>query len=117
MAAHRTTLSVLAELAEEQWGLFTRRQAEATGMAWSTLARLARSGVVERVAYGLYRLRGAPPVDHLDLRAAWLQLVPDVPAWERTPETGVVSHRSAASVLGLGHLPADTHEFTLPGRR
>jgi hypothetical protein len=29
----------------------------------------------------------------------------------------VVSHRSAAAVHGLGHLPADTHEFTLPARR
>jgi hypothetical protein len=28
-----------------------------------------------------------------------------------------VSHRSAAAVYGLGHLPADVHEFTLPGGR
>jgi hypothetical protein len=25
-----------------------------------------------------------------------------------------VWHRSAAAVYGIGHLPADTHEFTLP---
>lgn len=30
---------------------------------------------------------------------------------------GVVSHRSAAVLYGLGHLPADRHEFTLPERR
>jgi len=36
---------------------------------------------------------------------------------ERTPEQGVVSHRSAASLYGLGHLPADRHEFTIPRRR
>jgi hypothetical protein len=29
----------------------------------------------------------------------------------------VVSHRSAAAVDGLGHLPADVHHFTLPVRR
>jgi hypothetical protein len=29
----------------------------------------------------------------------------------------VVSHRSAAALYGLGHLPADIHEFTLPSRR
>jgi predicted transcriptional regulator of viral defense system len=115
--AQRTTTSVLAELAEEQWGLFTRRQADASGLAWSTLARLARGGSAERVAHGVYRLRGAPPVDHLELRAAWLQLAPDVPVWERTPMQGVVSHRSAAALLGLGHLPADVHEFVLPSRR
>jgi hypothetical protein len=28
-----------------------------------------------------------------------------------------VSHRSAASVYGLGHLPADRHEFTVPRRK
>ncbi|MFD6098488.1 type IV toxin-antitoxin system AbiEi family antitoxin domain-containing protein [Nocardiopsis flavescens] len=113
-----TTMAPLVDLAEEQWGLFTRRQAESTGMAWSTLARLAsEAATVERVAHGVYRLRGGPPPEHLELRAAWLQLSPDTPAWERPPEQGVVSHRSAAALYGLGHLPADVHEFTLPERK
>jgi hypothetical protein len=30
---------------------------------------------------------------------------------------GVVSHRSAAELYGLGHLTADQHEFTVPSRR
>ena len=111
------TIDLLADLSEEQWGLFTRRQAEATGIAWTTLSRLAASGAAERVAHGVYRLRGGPPVDHLALRAAWLQLDPDTPAWERAPDSGVVSHRSAAALYGVGHLPADVHEFTLPRRR
>ncbi len=29
----------------------------------------------------------------------------------------MVSHRSAAALYGLGHLPADRHDFTLPQRR
>lgn len=112
-----TTIESLADLAEDQWGLFTRRQAEATGMAWTTLARLAREGAAERVAHGVYRLRGTPPDDHLELRAAWLQLAPDTPVWQRTPEQGVVARRSAAAIYGLGHLPADHHQFILPSRR
>ena len=28
-----------------------------------------------------------------------------------------MSHRSSASVYGLGHLPADQHEFTVPRRK
>jgi hypothetical protein len=113
-----STLAILADLAEDQWGLFTRRQAEATGMAWTTLSRLATgNSVLERVAYGVYRFRGVPPVDNLELRAAWLQLAPDTAAWERAADTGVVSHRSAAALYKLGHLPADVHEFTLPVRR
>ena len=86
-------------------------------MAWTTLSRLTVSGAAERIAHGVYRLRGAPAVDHLALRAAWMQLEPDTPAWERGPESGVVSHRSAADVYGVGHLPADVHEFTVPRRR
>jgi hypothetical protein len=114
-----TTLHRLGRLAEDQWGLVTRRQAETlAGVAPATFARQIRDGaVLERVAHGVYRLTGAPLPDHLELRAAWLQLAPETPAWERRAEQGVVSHRSAAALYGLGHLPADRHEFTLPLRR
>ncbi|MDQ3162088.1 MAG: type IV toxin-antitoxin system AbiEi family antitoxin domain-containing protein [Actinomycetota bacterium] len=112
-----TTLETVADLAEDQWGLFTRRQAEAAGLAWTTISRLARTGGAERIAHGVYRLRGGPPAEQLDLRAAWLQLAPELAAWDRGPETGLVSHRSAAALYGIGHLPADVHEFTLPKRR
>lgn len=116
-----STLRRLAELAEDQWGLVTRRQARAAGISPATLDRLSAAdpdgGVLERVATGVYRLRGAPLPDHIDLRAAWLQLAPETPAWERVAAQGVVSHRSAARLYSLGHLPADRHEFTLPARR
>jgi hypothetical protein len=65
----------------------------------------------------VYRLRLAPVADHLELRAAYLQLDPEALAWDRTGDQGTVSHRSAAALYGLGHLPADVHEFTLPARR
>jgi predicted transcriptional regulator of viral defense system len=115
---HTPTLRALANFAEDQWGLVTRRQAEMAGIARSTFDRLVAGGsVLRRVAHGVYHLTGAPLPDHVELRAAWLQLAPDVPAWDRTVLQGVVSHRSAAALYGLGHLPADTHEFTLPVRR
>lgn len=117
VVARYPTLTRLARIAEDQWGLITRRQAERAGVSQATLQRLATTGILDRVTQGVYRLTGAPPPDHLELRAAWLQLAPDVPAWERTAEQGVVSHRSAAALYGLGHLPADRHEFTLPVRR
>ena len=108
----------LQDLAQDQWGLVTRRQMVARGIGETTLERLsAPDGVLERVATGVYRLVAAPVPDHLDLRAAWLQLAPETPAWNRTSDQGVVSHRSAASMYGLGHLPADRHEFTLPRRK
>jgi predicted transcriptional regulator of viral defense system len=111
-------LGRLAELAEDQWGLITRAQTRAAGVPPATLARLADvGGPLERIAHGVYRLRGTPVPPVLDLRVAWLQLAPDVPAWQRTRQQGVVSHRSAAAMLGLGDLPADQHEFTVPRRQ
>jgi hypothetical protein len=70
------------------------------------------------VAHGVYRVIGSPDPGHLGLRAAWLQLDPQAPAWERvrSPDVAVVSHRSAAEVYGLGDLIADTHEFSVPVR-
>ena len=71
------------------------------------------------MAHGVYRVRGAAEPDHLGLRAAWLQLDPGRPAWERLDDRdlAVVSHASAASLYGVGDLRADVHEFTMPRRR
>ncbi len=113
-----STLVRLADIAQDQWGLVTRRQAEQAGVSPRTLGRLVAEGsVLERVAQGVYRFAGAPVPDHMDLRAAWLQLAPEKRAWERTEADGVVSHRSAAALYELGHLPADRHEFTVSERR
>lgn len=112
-----STLVRLGTIAEDQWGLVTRRQAQNAGVSPATVTRLIRAGVLDPVAHGVYRLAGSPSVEHTELRAAWLQLAPETPAWNRPPAQGVVSHRSAAALYGIGDLPADTHEFTLPVRR
>ena len=111
------TLARLSELAQDQWGLVTRRQVEDSGVSQATVQRLADNKLLVRVARGVYRLAGAPEPDHVELRAAWLQLAPGISAWERTVDDGVISHRSAAALYGLGHLPADRHEFTVQARR
>ncbi len=112
-------LQRLFDVAEGQWGLCTRRQAQQAGVVASSLARLTNDGLLERVAHGVYRVRGAAEPDHLALRAAWLQLEPGVPAWARvrSPDVALVSHASAAALYGVGDLRADVHEFTLPVRR
>jgi hypothetical protein len=109
----------LSEIAEDQWGLVTRRQAQQAGVGNTSLARLTEDERLERVAHGVYRVRGAREPDHLALRAAWLQLAPETPAWARLddPDVAVVSHASAASLYGVGDLRPDVHEFTLPVRR
>jgi|SRR5271165_6150920 len=114
----KTTLKRIAEIAEEQWGLVTRRQLADAGVAPTTLERLTAPGsTLERVAHGVYHLEGAPLPDHVGLRAAWLQLAPEVPAWKRDAAECVVSHRSAAALYRIGHLPADRHEFTVQHRK
>ncbi len=114
-----SSLTRIRDLAEEQWGLVTLQQARAAGIAWRSLTRLVEAGLLERVAHGVYRIRGTAEPDHLELRAAWLQLDPARPAWRRLddPNVAVVSHTSAASLYGVGDLRADVHEFTLPQRR
>lgn len=109
----------LSEVAEGQWGLVTRRQAQEAGVGNTSIARLVDDRRLERVAHGVYRIRGAGGPDYLGLRAAWLQLAPGTPAWVRLddPNDAVVSHASAASLHRVGDLRADVHEFTLPRRR
>lgn len=111
-------LTRIRDVAEGQWGLVTLRQAEAAGLVFRALTRLVEAGLLERVARGVYRVRGAAEPDHLDLRAAWLQLDPARPAWERLDDrdVAVVSHASAASLYGVGDLRADVHDFTMEKR-
>lgn len=62
------TLGRVADIAQEQWGLVTRRQADLAGVPRTTLERLTAPGsALERVAHGVYRLMGAPIPDHQEL--------------------------------------------------
>jgi hypothetical protein len=118
MSAVEVLGRLAAEVAEDQWGLVTRAQALAAGVPRATFARLVASGALVRVAHGVYRIAGGLDPGHLELRAAWLQLDPRTPVWQRvrSQDVAVVSHRSAAELYGLGDLIADTHEFSVPER-
>jgi hypothetical protein len=59
----------------------------------------------------------APLFQTIWTRAAWLRLALAVSRWQRALDQGVVSHRTAAEMSGVGDLPADRHEFTVPTRR
>ncbi len=113
----------LADVAAEQWGLVTTAQARALGVSAQGVARLTNQGSLERMTHGVYRVSGAPPEPLDELRAAWLTLDPSRRAAERVRDIArdaapaVVSHRSAASLHGLGDLDADLHEFTTAGRK
>ncbi len=106
----------LADVAAEQWGLFTTSQARNAGATYSTLTRLEAAGAIQRVRHGVYRLTGAPPGPLDDLRAAWLAVTPD-PDANNDPPAAVVSHQSAADLHDLGTVEADRVEFTVPTRK
>lgn len=113
-------LHLIGEYAADQGGLVTSAQAKIVGVDGITLRRLVDAGLLERVTHGVYGIPPAMAAEHLIERAAWLRLAADRPGWERKPldaDGGVLSHRSAAAVHGLGDLVADTVEITVPRRR
>src|SRR5207245_11298034 len=94
------------------------RKAKGPSVSRGAITRRASDwSVLGRVGHCVYHLTGAPAPDQLALRVAWLQLAPEVPDWQRTPAQGAVSHRSAPALYGIGHLPADRHEFTVAARQ
>jgi predicted transcriptional regulator of viral defense system len=110
-------LACLAEVGEAQVGMVTTRQAELRGVHRRDLARLVDAGALERVAYGVYRVTGAPRASVVELRAAFLQLAPGVDLDRRTIVDGVVSHVSACLVHQIGLLESFRHEFSVPVSR
>jgi hypothetical protein len=110
----------VADVAAEQGGLLTTAQARAVGVSPQQIAKLARSGALEPVVHGVHRLTGTVQDRWVGLRAVWLALEPETVAGARLSREdpgGVVSHRSAAVVHGLGAVDADVHEFTVVARR
>lgn len=113
-------LRVLAEVTASQWGMVTTAQASELRVDRLTLARLAESGHLERLAHGVYRDAGAPSDQFEDLRAAWLSTEPKLRAEERIRDAAdgvVVASSSAAMLHGIGELWANRHEFVVPNRR
>ncbi|MEV3971340.1 substrate-binding domain-containing protein [Streptomyces sp. NPDC050698] len=113
-------LRALDARAAGQWGLVTTAQAKLDGVQGVQLLRLERSGTLESVGHGVYRLAACPPPEHLRIKVAWLRLDPGTPARDRRtdgPGAGIVSHTSACAVHGLGGRPDDPVELTVSSRR
>lgn len=110
---------VVAELCAGQHGLVTTGQARQSGVTPQQMKRLVDKGALERVHYGIYRMSRLPDDEHVGLRVAWFALEPATVVVDRYRQElpgGVVSHRSAAAMHGLGDLDADYREFTVKRR-
>jgi predicted transcriptional regulator of viral defense system len=101
--------TTLYGLADGQAGYFTAGQAREAGLQQVRLAQLHRSGDIERVTRGVYRLTRYPvsPLGQYMEAALWPQV-------RRPDARGVISHESALAVYGLSDAsPAKVH-VTLP---
>jgi predicted transcriptional regulator of viral defense system len=98
------TNDLLYQLAERQAGYFTTAQAAEVGVSRRTLAGRARRGDIERVRYGIYRLRRFPAHPFEDVAAACLWAGADSAA----------SHETALAIHGISDaMPASIH-ITVP---
>jgi len=107
--SHREASRRLFEVAEQQQGFFTAKQAKAAGFAENTHPYHVQVGNWTREHRGIYRLALFPPADRPDLVlwALWSR--------NRKEETeGVYSHYTALSLYELSDLnPAKLH-MTVP---
>lgn len=100
----------LAELTRPAYGVFTPRDAVSVGVSRSQVQRLKGRGEVELLLPGVYGLRAVP--DTWERRA--------VAAQRSAGRYAVLSHASAARILGLTHLRlprAPEIELTFPRKR
>lgn len=113
-------IAALADYTAGQWGLVTAAQSRAVGVGNVTLLRLVEAGLLVRVRHGVYQLTASEESAHLPEKSAWLALRPAVAGWGRPkldPDGGVLSHRSAALLHGVGELITERIEITVPRRR
>lgn len=114
----QATLTALGAIAEQRWGLVTTAQAQDAGVSRQQLSRWSSSGVLERVAQGVYRMAGAPPQQHEEVYATWLALGGATSPQTATGVSSVVAAGiTAATVHGAGDFFLDELEFVVPTRK
>jgi len=95
--------SNLSDLFAAQHGLVTVDQARQRGLSRATIARRVATGLLDRPAPGVLRLRAVPPSPEQVLLSAVLS--------SRSP--AVASHRAAAALHGLDGFPTGPVELTV----
>jgi predicted transcriptional regulator of viral defense system len=112
------TLARLGSIAERRWGLVTTAQAEDAGVSRKQLSRMASTGAIERVAQGVYRMAGAPPMEQESIYATWLALGGGTaPRTDAGVAPIVAAGITAAAVHGIGDFLLDGFDFIVPSRK
>ena len=113
-----STLVALGSIAQRRWGLFTTAQAEDAGIARKQLSRMASTGVIERVAHGVYRMAGSPTQDHEAIYATWLALAGATASRTDTGVAAIVAAGSTAAIThNIGDFFPNRYDFIVPRRK
>jgi predicted transcriptional regulator of viral defense system len=115
--ARADALSALSPIAAEQGGLVSAAQAVLAGVTRNELSDLAEDGYLHHLRRGVYRLGNAE--DRFEeIAGAWLAIAGGSLPGERTgvPDA-VVSHSSAAQILGLATSAPTLPELTQERQR
>jgi predicted transcriptional regulator of viral defense system len=97
---NQALFEALFEIADDQAGYFTARQAMAAGLSQRQLSYYAETGRIERVRKGVYRLKQYPSSPHEDLFLWSLSL----------GRRAVFSHETALTLYDLSDvLPSQIH--------
>lgn len=112
------TVARLGQVAERRWGLVTTEQAAAVDVSRNALTRLTSTGALVRVAQGVYRMAGAPELEHEGIYATWLALGGATRPTTGDGVPGVVAGGVTAAILhGIGDFRPEQSDFLVPARR
>ncbi len=95
----------LAELAADQYGLFTVQDARTVGYAANSVAQMARRGRLERVSQGVYRIAFLP--------AGALGSYMEAALWP-VGAKGVLSHQTALDLWDVSDINPSKVHITVP---
>jgi predicted transcriptional regulator of viral defense system len=105
MPGHHSPTQRVYEIAEEQHGYFTTKQANDAGVDPRSVVMMARRGAAERVSRGVYRLRRFPESAYGQYMHAIL--------WPHGV-LGVISHESALTLYGMSDVNPSKVHITVP---
>lgn len=105
----RDDLSALGEIAETQEGYFSAAQADDAGVDRHRLQRLAKQGIIERDARGVYRFPSYPVDDRAELWRATLW-----PSLGRSQVVGILSHGTALSMYDVSTINPSRIDISIP---
>lgn len=116
---YRDNISAIEELVATCDGVFTTAQADAMGIPRNALSYAAKTGAIERVAFGAYRDPARLDGQFDELRAIWMLTAPEKFPHERLGKNwdGVCAcGTTAASLLGIGDFHASPYQFAAAKR-